>query len=178
VRRLYDTRWVAIDHQSRLGEPVRQSSYRYLDVLGVNEYMGWYKSVKVGLAKPVFSSTKDLSPYLDKVHRANRKLPLFVTEYGAEASRHGPRGQKGSYEFQTQYTLEHLKIHASKPYVNGSIVWALKDFRVDPTWLGGSPPEWATPPWHNKSLIEESGQPKPVFGAIKRRWARTRPFRR
>jgi beta-glucuronidase len=178
VRRLDDTRWVAIDRQSRIGEPLRQSSYRYLDVLGVNEYMGWYKSVKLGLAKPAFSSTKDLGPYLDRLHRANRNLPLFITEFGAEGSRHGPKSQKGSYEFQSHYTLEHLKIHASKRYVNGSIVWALKDFRVDPTWVGGGPPDWATPPWHNKSLIEQSGQPKPIFGAIKRRWARTRPFRR
>jgi hypothetical protein len=178
VRHLDDTRWVAIDHQSRLGEPLKQSSYRYLDVLGVNEYMGWYKSVKAGLAKPAFSSTRDLSPYLDQLHRANPKLPFFITEYGAEASRHGPRSQKGSYEFQTQYTLQHLKIQASKRYVNGSIVWALKDFRVDPTWLGGAPPQWGTPPWHNKSLIEESGRPKPVFGAIKRRYAHTRAFRR
>jgi beta-galactosidase/beta-glucuronidase len=178
VKRLDDTRWVAIDHQSRLGEPLKQSAYRYLDVLGVNEYMGWYKSVKQGLRKPVFSSTKDLSPYLDRLHRANPRLPFFITEFGAEGSRHGPKGQKGSYEFQTQYTLDHLRIHGSKRYVNGSIVWALKDFRVDPTWLGGAPPEWATPPWHNKSLIEQSGQPKPVFGAIKRRWARTRAFRR
>jgi beta-glucuronidase len=177
VRRLDDTRWVAIDRQSRIGEPVHQGSYRYLDVLGVNEYFGWYNSVRLGLNHP-FSQTGELSGYLDSIHRANRRLPLFITEYGAEASRHGPPAQKGSYEFQTNYTLQHLRIHASKRYVNGSIVWALKDFRVDPTWLGGAPPDWATPPWHNKSLIEQSGQPKPVFFAVKRRWSHTRPFRR
>jgi beta-galactosidase/beta-glucuronidase len=177
VRRIDDTRWVAIDRQSRIGEPVRQSSYRYLDVLGVNEYFGWYRSVRLGLNHP-FSKTGELSGFLDSIHRANRRLPLFVTEYGAEASRHGPPSQMGSYEFQTNYTLQHLKIHASKRYVNGSIVWALKDFRVDPTWLGGAPPEWATPPWHNKSLIEQTGQLKPVFNAVRKRWRRTRAFRR
>ena len=107
VRRLDDTRWVAIDHQSRLGEPVTQSSYRYLDVLGVNEYLGWYNSVRAGLPHPD-STTPDLSGYLDSIHRANRKLPLFITEYGAEGSRHGPKGQKGSYEFQSQ-------LHARAP---------------------------------------------------------------
>ena len=55
---------------------------------------------------------------------------------------------------------------------------ALKDFRVDPTWTGGAPAAWGTPPWHNKSLIEQTGQPKPVFFAVKSRWSRTRPFRR
>ena len=177
VRRLDDTRFVAIDRQSRIGEPVRQSSYRYLDVLGVNEYFGWYRSVRQGLNRP-FSKTGDLSGYLDSINRANRRLPLFLTEFGAEGSRNGPPSQMGSYQFQTTHTLSHLRIHSRKRYINGSIVWALKDFRVDPTWLGGAPPEWATPPWHNKSLIEQSGQPKPVFAQIKRRWRATRPFRR
>src|SRR3954451_5971524 len=177
VRRLDDTRWGAIARQSRIGEPVTQSSYRYLDVLGVNEYFGWYNSIRAGLPRPD-SRTDELSGYLDSINRANRHLPLFITEYGAEGSRHGPPNQKGSYEFQTNYTLTHLKIHSSKRYVNGSIVWALKDFRVDPTWLGGAPAGWGTPPWHNKSLIEQSGQPKPVFFAVGSRWRHTRPFRR
>ena len=51
--------------------------------------------------------------------------------------------------------LQHLRIHASKRFVAGSIAWALRDFRVDPTWTGGAPRDWATPPWNNKSLIEE-----------------------
>lgn len=177
LRRLDDTRWIAIDRQSRIGEPVRQSAYRYLDVLGVTEYLGWYQAVRQGLNRP-FSTTAELSGYLDSITRANRRLPLFVTEFGAEGSRHGPPSQKGSYEFQTQYTLNHLRIHASRPYVNGSIVWALKDFRVEPGWTGGAPPDWATPPWHNKSLIEQWGQPKPLFEPIRRRWSQTPPFRR
>ena len=57
-------------------------------------------------------------------------------------------------------------MHASKPYVYGSIHWALRDFRVDPTWQGGAPAEWATPPWHNKSLIEETNGRKPAFFAL------------
>jgi beta-glucuronidase len=61
--------------------------------------------------------------------------------------------------------------------VNGSIAWALRDFRVEPGWLGGAPREWATPPWHNKSLIDESGKAKPVFRVMQRSWRRTRPLR-
>ena len=45
VRELDDTRFVAIDRQSRAGEPPTSSAYRYLDVLGVNEYFGWYDSI-------------------------------------------------------------------------------------------------------------------------------------
>lgn len=177
VRQLDDTRLVAFDRQSRLGEPLTDPAFRHLDALGVNEYFGWYDSVRpdMGLA-PTQSS--QLSGYLDELHAANPDLPLVITEYGAEATRTGPRNQPGSYEFQSLFAREHLKIHTSKPYVNGSIYWALRDFRVDPTWLGGAPPEWALPPWHNKSLIEEWNQRKPVFKLLQKRFRATKPLRR
>ena len=44
VRELDDTRLVGLDRQSRVGEPLHPA-HRYLDVLGVNEYFGWYRSV-------------------------------------------------------------------------------------------------------------------------------------
>ena len=77
----------------------------------------------------------------------------MITEFGAESVRDGPATQRGSYQFQRRYTIQHLRIHASKPFVAGSIAWALRDFRVDPTWTGGAPAGWSTPPWNNKSLI-------------------------
>ena len=86
----------------------------------------------------------------------------MITEFGAEASRSGPVEQKGTYEFQRKFVLDHLAIHSSKRFVNGSIHWALRDFRVHQTWQGGAPDAYATPPWHNKSLIEENNQRKPV----------------
>ena len=52
VRALDDTRFVSIDRQSRAGEPPTSSVYRYLDVLGVNEYFGWYDSVPGGPGAP------------------------------------------------------------------------------------------------------------------------------
>ena len=70
--------------------------------------------------------------------------------------------------------LDHLRIHASKPYVAGSIHWALRDFRVDPTWTGGAPRDWSTPPWNNKSLIEESNDRKPVYFELRKRWRKAR----
>jgi beta-glucuronidase len=176
VKQLDPTRPVAIDRQSRIGEPAFHSALAQLDVLGVNEYFGWYDSYSVKAPREP-ARTEELGPFLDQVHRAYPRTPLFITEYGAEASRSGPVEQKGSFEFQTAFMRQHLAIHASKPYVNGSIAWALRDFRVEPGWLGGAPREWATPPWHNKSLIDESGKPKPVFRVMQRSWRRTRPLR-
>jgi hypothetical protein len=85
--------------------------------------------------------------------------------------------QKGTYEFQRKFAADHLAIHASKPFVNGSIYWALRDFRVHQTWLGGAPVEYATPPWHNKSLLEENNHRKPAFLSVARVFRRAKPLR-
>jgi beta-glucuronidase len=177
VRELDDTRLVGIDRQSRIGEPLITDAHQYLDVLGVNEYFGWYRSVIENRPDLPWSTTADLSGYLDQVHAANPDLPLVITEFGAEATRSGPVEQKGTYEFQRKFAMDHLAIHGSKRFVNGSIYWALRDFRVHQTWQGGAPEEYAQPPWHNKSLIEENNHRKPVFLDVARLFRRTKPLR-
>jgi beta-glucuronidase len=169
VHALDDTRFVSIDRQSRVGEPVTTVAYRVLDVLGVNDYFGWYDSTRQDLTRGP-TTTAELSGFLDEIHAANPALPLMITEFGAEAVRHGPSTQRGSYEFQTRYAIQHLRIHQSKPYVAGSIWWALRDFRVEPTWTGGAPAGWSTPPWNNKSLIEEYDGRKPLYFELRKRW--------
>jgi len=176
VRSLDDTRFVSIDRQARAGEPPTSSVYRWLDVLGINEYFGWYDSYKADLVRPP-TTTAELSGYLDQVHAANRNLPLMITEFGAESVRDGPVSQPGSREFQSRFVLQHLRIHGSKDFVAGSIHWALRDFRVDPTWTGGAPRDWSTPPWNNKSLIEEFNERKPVYFELRKRWHKARAFR-
>jgi beta-glucuronidase len=169
VRELDDTRFVSIDRQARFGEPPTSSVYRPLDVLGINEYFGWYDSYKADLVRPPTTSA-ELGPWLDQVHAANPNLPLMITEFGAESVRDGPASQPGSRQFQTRFVLQHLRIHASKRFVAGSIHWALRDFRVDPTWTGGAARDWSTPPWNNKSLIEEFDERKPVYFELRKRW--------
>jgi beta-glucuronidase len=176
AREIDDTRLIAIDRQSRVGEPADVPAYRYLDVLGVNEYFGWYDSYRADLVRPP-TTTTELGPFLDSLHAANPNLPLVITEFGAEASRDGAEEQPGTFQFQTRYVLDHQAIHASKRFVAGSIVWALRDFRVEPSWTGGAPAAYATPPWHNKSLIDQTNARKPVYSALKKRWRRTRPLR-
>jgi len=174
VRELDDTRLVGLDRQSRIGEPVTTEAHQYLDVLGVNDYFGWYRSVIENRPDLPWSTTADLSGYLDQLHAANPNLPLVITEFGAEATRSGPVEQKGTYEFQRKFAMDHLAIHASKRFVNGSIYWALRDFRVHQTWQGGAPEAYANPPWHNKSLIEEDNTRKPAFRDVARLYRRTK----
>jgi beta-glucuronidase len=176
VRELDDTRFIAIDRQSRLGEPLTSPAFRYLDVLGVNEYFGWYPSYNPAFPRgPALLA--DLGLYLDQLHAANPALPLMITEFGAEAKGPGPVEQPGTYEFQERFVRDHLAVHASKPYINGSIHWALRDFRVHPTWAGGAPEGWTLPPWNNKSLIEENNGRKPAYFAARGMWRRTKPLR-
>jgi beta-glucuronidase len=176
VRELDDTRLVAMDRQSRIGEPLTSEAFQYLDALGVNEYFGWYRSVIENRPDLPASTTADLSGYLDQLHAANPDLPLVITEFGAEATRSGPVEQKGTFEFQRKFVMDHLAIHASKRFVNGSIHWALRDFRVHQTWEGGAPAEYAQPPWHNKSLLEETNHRKPVFLSVARLFRRMKPM--
>ena len=177
VREIDDTRLVGLDRQSRVGEPLTTEAHQYLDVLGVNEYFGWYRSVIEDQPDLPATTTADLSGFLDQLHAANPDLPLVITEFGAEATRSGPVEQKGTFEFQRKFATDHLAIHGSKRFVNGSIYWALRDFRVHQTWQGGAPDEYAIPPWHNKSLIEETNARKPAFLDLARLFRRTKPLR-
>jgi hypothetical protein len=120
---------------------------------------------------------EELSPWLDSLHAANPNLPLMITEFGAEAKGPGPVEQPGTYEFQAKFVRDHLAVHASKPYVGGSIHWALRDFRVHPRWAGGAPNGWTVPPWNNKSLIEENDGRKPVYFEVRRLWRPEKPLR-
>ena len=167
---------MGIDRQSRVGEPYTTGAHKYLDVLGVNDYFGWYRSVIENRPDLPASTTADLSGFLDQLHAANPDLPLVITEFGAEASRFGSVDQKGTFEVQRKWVMDHRAIHATKPFVNGSIHWALRDFRVHQTGTGGAPDEYATPPWHNKSLLEENNHRKPVFAPVARMFRRTKPM--
>jgi beta-glucuronidase len=172
VRELDPTRLVAIDRQSRLDQPDPVPAIQRLDAIGVNEYFGWYAAAAPGLPE---SRTEDLLPFLDEMHRGYPHTALIITEYGAESSRNGPTEEKGTYEFQNKWMYDHAVLHGARSYINGSIVWALKDFRVHPDWGGGN---WVpAPPWNNKGLIHEEGPPKPAFYVLANLFRRTTQLR-
>ena len=158
------TRLVALDRRP-LPDPGRGFDVlRRLDVLGVNEYFGWYRG-----------RSADLGPFLDRLHSLYPRQSLFVTEFGAEADHDGPASQKGTYAFQGPFLLDHLAVIQGKPFVGGALVWALKDFRVHPRWRGGNPrPD---PPWNHKGLVDEHGMRKPAFDDVAGLFHRLRPTR-
>ncbi len=148
----------------------KQQIYTELDVLGVNDYFGWYNGPRGTIA-----DRGQLSGYLNRLHSDYPNQALFITEVGAEANRSGPVTEKGTYEFQAEFLKYHLGVIDSKPFVNGALIWNLRDFRVKPGWEGGNP--LPHPPVNEKGLVSDGGTPKPAFGVVQGIYRRTGPYR-
>jgi beta-glucuronidase len=131
-----------------------------LDVIGANEYFGWYGG-----------TNDDLSPYLDELRRCHPHQALLVTEFGAEANRDGPVDEKGTYEFQRAFITAHLATINSKPWLSGASYWALREFVCAPNWAGGNP--LPSPPMHKKGVLTYQGQPKPAYADLQQAYRST-----
>ncbi len=173
IRKLDNTRLVALDRHARIGEPTYSPAFNTLDALGIHDYFGWYRTAPE--TRPP-SRSAEFGPFLDAIHAQHPSTAMFVTEFGAEATGSGPATTRGTYEFQASFLREHLAIHAARPYVNGSLIWILKDFRVGPGWTGGNDERRATPPWNNKGLIDQNGSFKPSFFEVRDIFGRTPPL--
>jgi beta-glucuronidase len=103
-----------IDHQALA---IKDRLADCLDIIGINEYYGWYD--------PDFSKLPRI------LANSNPAKPVIVTEFGGDA-RLGERGsvddlwtedkQKRLYEKQ-------VEVIAACPYIKGSTPWILYDFR-------------------------------------------------
>ena len=132
-----------------------QAGYAPLDVVGFNEYFGWYD------AGGGLTDDRDaLSPFLDSWRACYPNKALFITEFGFEANRDGPVEERGTYAFQADAVAYHLGVFASKPWLSGAIYWDLQDFAVAPGWTGANP--WPDPPFLQKGLFDLQGHAKPA----------------
>ena len=116
VRRLDPSRLFAVDASISPPEDL-PAYYSELDALGLSNYIGWYGS------RPL----SDVRPALEEVHAGFPGVALFQTEFGAEANRHGPPAEKGSYAFQEAFLDAHLR--PRRPAVDErAIVWLLHEW--------------------------------------------------
>jgi beta-glucuronidase len=138
-----------------------QPRYGPLDVIGLNDYFGWYPGPGGQIADRTL-----LSEYLDQVRACYPNKAIVVSEFGAEASRPGPVEEKGTYAFQQDFVNYHLGIYAQKPWLSGAIYFALQEFRVRPNWDGNNPRP--NPPIHEKGLVTFDGVRKPAFADVQR----------
>jgi beta-glucuronidase len=145
------------------------TQYKPLDVLGLNDYFGWYP----GPSAQIFDRTK-LPAYLDAARACYPNKALMITEFGAESNRDGPVEEKGTWAFQQDFVNFHLGVFATKPWLSGAIYWALNEFWVRPGWDGGDPRP--NPPLHQKGLITYDGVKKPAWADVQRWYSTTAQF--
>ena len=147
-----------------------QKAYAPLDVIGINDYFGWYPG-------PAGSSStaRSCPAYLDRVRACYPRQAVMVTEFGAEANRDGPVEEKGTWAFQQDFVNFHLATYASKGWLSGAVYWALNEFRVRPGWEGGNPRP--NPPLHQKGLLRYGDfARKPAWEDLRRNYAATKQF--
>lgn len=152
VRNLDSTRLLtsAINHVRYNGNEITIDDplCKSLDVVGVNEYFGWYSPWP---AKPEVMEWKN--PY---------NKPLIMSEFGAEA-KYGEHGSADSNccwteERQAEVYKEQLKMFKNIPFLRGTSPWVLADFRsesrLNPVYQQG---------WNRKGLLSDKGQKKKAW---------------
>ena len=120
-----------------------------LDVVGINEYFGWYTPWPVEPEQAVWNSFGK---------------PLLITEFGAEAryGRHGADDVASAWneEFQAEFYRKQLRMLARIPFLRGTAPWVMMDFRspvrMHPLQAG----------YNRKGLLSERGERKLAWQVI------------
>lgn len=170
VHHLDPSRLAAVDLAGYPTVP-ESDDYGQFDAIGLNSYFGWYQGPSGSL-----DDRTGLAPFLRLMRDYYPHSALFITEFGAESNRDGPIDEKGTFLFQQDLLGYHLDAYERyNKFINGAIVWILRDFRVQPGWDGGNPKP--SPPVNTKGLVTAEGVRKPAFAEIARRFRDTPPFR-
>jgi beta-glucuronidase len=123
----------------------------YLDVIGINEYIGWYEG------KPEDADTTHWDIHYDK--------PLFVSEFGADAKNglHGSPDARWTEEYQANVYRHQLEMLRNMPHLRGMSPWILMDFRSPRRPLPG-----IEDGFNRKGLISDQGQKKQAFSVLQK----------
>jgi len=119
---------------------------QYLDVIGTNEYIGWYEQ------HPETADTTDWKIAYQK--------PLIMSEFGADAKAglHGKPDQRWTEEYQANVFNHQLGMLNRIPQLRGMSPWILMDFRSPRRPLPG-----IQDGFNRKGLISDQGQKKQAF---------------
>jgi beta-glucuronidase len=130
-----------------LNDPLADS----LDVLGLNEYLGWYGG------RPEDGDKMQWKLAVDK--------PLIVSEFGGGApfGRHGDTDERWTEEYQDNLFQHQLAMVERMPNLVGMTPWVLMDFRSPLRMLPG------VQDYHNrKGVISDRGQRKMAFYTLQK----------
>lgn len=117
-----------------------------LDVIGANEYIGWYEQ------NPEGADTTEWKIAYDK--------PLIISEFGggAKAGLHGPATERWTEEYQENIFQHQLPMLNRIPQLRGMSPWILMDFRSPRRQLAG-----IQDGFNRKGLISDQGEKKKAF---------------
>jgi beta-glucuronidase len=128
-----------------------------LDVLGCNEYIGWYER-RPEEADHITWST----PY---------RKPLIISEFGAGAvaGRHGAADERWTEEYQANVYSHQLQMLSRIPNLSGVTPWILKDFMSPRRLLPG-----VQDYYNRKGLVSDKGEKKRAFFVLKNAYEHSR----
>ena len=118
----------------------------YLDVLGCNEYIGWYEG------------TPDLASRTRWKSKYNK--PLIMSEFGGDAKfgLHGAPTERWTEEYQESIYRQQIAMLKQIPFLRGISPWILMDFRS---------PRRELPDiqdfYNRKGLVSNEGEKKKAF---------------
>jgi beta-glucuronidase len=123
----------------------------YVDVLGCNEYVGWYDGLPEKMDGLVW--------------KTKYQKPLIMSEFGAEApfGHHGPATRRWTEEFQEKAYEHQTRMLAKIPFLRGTAPWILVDFRSPRRPLPGIQDFY-----NRKGLISDRGEKKKAYYVMKR----------
>lgn len=142
-------KWREVDPTNMaLNDPLGE----YLDVIGLNEYIGWYGQHKPEDADQIrwqFAYSK----------------PVIVTEFGggAQYGLHGDSATRFTEEYQANLYEHQLTMLSRMPQLAGMTPWILMDFRSPRRALAGIQDYY-----NRKGLVSDRGQRKQAFYVLQR----------
>jgi len=160
ARDLDNTRLItsALNHVDDTGRDIRTISDPMgdvLDVIGLNEYLGWY-----------WGHPEDA----DRMQwKSNFHKPIIVSEFGGGApyGRHGDADERWTEEYQDNLYQHQLAMIEKIPGLAGITPWVLMDFRSPTRTLPG------IQDYHNrKGVISDRGLRKLAFFTLQKYYAK------
>jgi beta-glucuronidase len=170
ARMLDPTLPISIDIKTRPSLE-EQFSYQDYDMIGINQYFGWY---------PWVADFNLLGPFLQQMRDNYPDKALVMTEFGAEARpewANAPADMMGSYAFQAMHVGRTMDLVDNTPFLSGAIHWTLREFEIYPNWFGGAPPSAGRNTRHYKGVLTYEGQKKPAWQVLHDHFARTPLYR-
>ena len=156
ARKLDNTRLItsAMNHTGSEGPTTRvldDPLGQYLDVLGVNEYIGWYEKKVEDTDQIQWKSAYD--------------KPVIVSEFGAGAlyGKHGDADTRFTEEYQANLFQHQLDMWRKVPFMAGMSPWLLMDFHSPRRQLVGIQDFF-----NRKGLISDKGQRKQAFYVLQK----------